>query len=208
MREFSPHRMEAALSYARRYALFALVGIAGEDDLDAPDLLVEPSPAINVPRNQNGKDLGPRKRPSGSIHKPSLPIRSPDASADLRDRLIEEIEGIQDANDLAVWTQGGLVAKNTLKAEDAEAVELAYSRSLKHPNDLDDLSSSDEKSSILLPNPKSGEGATALDELTDQRGDGTKQKGHALTEVDRASKQRPSSICRGPALPCLPTFSV
>ena len=30
--------MGAALTYARRYALFALVGIAGEDDLDAPDL--------------------------------------------------------------------------------------------------------------------------------------------------------------------------
>jgi ERF superfamily len=34
----SPRRMGAALTYARRYALFALVGIAGEDDLDAPDL--------------------------------------------------------------------------------------------------------------------------------------------------------------------------
>src|SRR5207245_9828411 len=33
----APHRMGAALTYARRYALFALVGIAGEDDLDAPD---------------------------------------------------------------------------------------------------------------------------------------------------------------------------
>ena len=36
----SPRRMGAALTYARRYALFALVGIAGEDDLDAPDLQV------------------------------------------------------------------------------------------------------------------------------------------------------------------------
>lgn len=36
-----PHRMGAALTYARRYALFALVGIAGEDDLDAPDLSIE-----------------------------------------------------------------------------------------------------------------------------------------------------------------------
>src|SRR5580700_4120292 len=35
----APHRMGAALSYARRYALFTIVGIAGEDDLDAPDLL-------------------------------------------------------------------------------------------------------------------------------------------------------------------------
>ncbi len=34
----APCRMGAALTYARRYALFTLVGIAGEDDLDAPDL--------------------------------------------------------------------------------------------------------------------------------------------------------------------------
>ena len=39
----TPHRMGAALTYARRYALFTLVGIAGEDDLDAPDL-VAPTP--------------------------------------------------------------------------------------------------------------------------------------------------------------------
>src|SRR6202049_1258847 len=34
----APRRMGAALTYARRYALFTMVGIAGEDDLDAPDL--------------------------------------------------------------------------------------------------------------------------------------------------------------------------
>src|SRR6516164_10542284 len=34
----STQRMGTALTYARRYALFTLVGIAGEDDLDAPDL--------------------------------------------------------------------------------------------------------------------------------------------------------------------------
>src|SRR5262245_44980422 len=38
----APHRMGAALTYARRYALFTLVGIAGEDDLDAPDLNCQP----------------------------------------------------------------------------------------------------------------------------------------------------------------------
>ena len=46
----TPHRMGAALTYARRYALFTLVGIAGEDDLDAPDLS-----APTVP------DLGPER---------------------------------------------------------------------------------------------------------------------------------------------------
>ena len=40
----APHRMGAALTYARRYALFTLVGIAGEDDLDAPDLDRQPEP--------------------------------------------------------------------------------------------------------------------------------------------------------------------
>jgi ERF superfamily len=38
----NPQRMGAALTYARRYALFTLVGIAGEDDLDAPDLCMPP----------------------------------------------------------------------------------------------------------------------------------------------------------------------
>ena len=48
----APHRMGAALTYARRYALFTLVGIAGEDDLDAPDLAVQsvaPSPQNGPP---------------------------------------------------------------------------------------------------------------------------------------------------------------
>src|SRR5215510_7306373 len=40
----TPHRMGAALTYARRYALFTLVGIAGEDDVDAPDLGAAPKP--------------------------------------------------------------------------------------------------------------------------------------------------------------------
>src|SRR5258708_7524301 len=35
----APRRMGAALTYARRYALFTMVGIAGEDDLDAPDII-------------------------------------------------------------------------------------------------------------------------------------------------------------------------
>ena len=46
----SAQRMGAALTYARRYALFTLVGIAGEDDLDAPDLDADPNPAAERPR--------------------------------------------------------------------------------------------------------------------------------------------------------------
>ena len=41
--------MGAALTYARRYALFTLVGIAGEDDLDAPDLAGQPAECQRQP---------------------------------------------------------------------------------------------------------------------------------------------------------------
>ena len=58
----SPKRMGAALTYARRYALFALVGIAGEDDLDAPDLNApEPAEADNRNPPSNGGSRGGRK---------------------------------------------------------------------------------------------------------------------------------------------------
>src|SRR5207249_1055411 len=49
----SAQRMGAALTYARRYALFTLVGIAGEDDLDAPDLHADPNPAVQNPRSSD-----------------------------------------------------------------------------------------------------------------------------------------------------------
>src|SRR6202040_3838276 len=59
----SPKRMGAALTYARRYALFALVGIAGEDDLDAPDLSApNPSgPDTKPPPTSNGGSRAPQK---------------------------------------------------------------------------------------------------------------------------------------------------
>jgi hypothetical protein len=51
----TPHRMGAALTYARRYALFTLVGIAGEDDLDAPDLLSPTAPALKEDASTGNK---------------------------------------------------------------------------------------------------------------------------------------------------------
>ena len=55
----NPQRMGAALTYARRYALFTLVGIAGEDDLDAPDLCASPPPAA-----ARSDGAGSRPRPA------------------------------------------------------------------------------------------------------------------------------------------------
>src|SRR5437588_3446888 len=66
----APHRMGAALTYARRYALFALVGIAGEDDLDAPDPLVEPS---QVNHDSNEANLIQRRSSTkGNLHRPPV----------------------------------------------------------------------------------------------------------------------------------------
>jgi ERF superfamily len=120
-----PHRMGAALSYARRYALFALVGIAGEDDLDAPDLLVEPSPHVAPP---SGEGSNGHRPPFGSLKKPqpSKAVLALEPSAILRAQLVAEIQALTDGDDLALWAHRRLAAKNTLTTEDARLVEMAY----------------------------------------------------------------------------------
>src|ERR1700691_5435151 len=56
----TPHRMGAALTYARRYALFTLVGIAGEDDLGASDLVApgQQTPVRQKPQEPQGQRNG------------------------------------------------------------------------------------------------------------------------------------------------------
>jgi hypothetical protein len=122
-----PHRMGAALTYARRYALFALVGIAGEDDLDAPDILSESAPAADTPNDPGLIVPASRKRSNGSIHKPRQPkpILAAEPSGVLRDQLIAEINQLKDGDDIALWAHRRLPAKNTLTADDARAVEAA-----------------------------------------------------------------------------------
>ena len=77
----NPQRMGAALTYARRYALFTLVGIAGEDDLDAPDLCASP-PARR--RRSDGAD-GSSSTP-GPEGGPQLPPRSHGTAAEAAKR--------------------------------------------------------------------------------------------------------------------------
>ena len=125
----APHRMGAALTYTRRYALFALVGIAGEDDLDAPDLLPAPSPAVATANPS--EQYGPKPF-NGSVHKPQQPKAplSEGLSAVLRDQLTAEIANLTDGDALALWAYRRLPAKNTLVADDARAVEAAYQKTL------------------------------------------------------------------------------
>jgi len=122
----TPHRMGAALTYARRYALLTLVGIAGEDDLDAPDILVEPAPAVDAPADANRSLPKIGKRPNGSVHKPrpSRPVLAAEPSAALRDQLTAEIQTLKDGEEIALWAHQRLPAKNTLTTDDARAVEM------------------------------------------------------------------------------------
>src|SRR5262249_32135142 len=95
----APQRMGAALTYARRYALFALVGIAGEDDLDAPDLDVAPAPQSDRPARSNGR-WKPRQQVTEHAkalrrlrripQEPKRPLQS-QLSAVLRVQLLEEL---------------------------------------------------------------------------------------------------------------------
>jgi hypothetical protein len=95
----TPHRMGAALTYARRYALFTLVGIAGEDDIDAPDLKAPNPPtsaaAKPIPNRHgrlNGGQSIPGRGGSIAVPNPAKPILGAEASATLRDQLVGELK--------------------------------------------------------------------------------------------------------------------
>jgi hypothetical protein len=91
----------AALTYARRYALFTFVGIAGEDDLDAPEL-ISPLP----PRRP--EQAAPEKANAGRVHSTRPQTLTPDESADLREQLVQEISKIETDEALALWAYRSL----------------------------------------------------------------------------------------------------
>jgi hypothetical protein len=132
----APHRMGTALTYARRYALFTLVGIAGEDDLDAPDLGAVPKAGADQPPGLNGRafaDGGVRRK--ASPIRPAKPVLAPDQSAVLRDRLVAELDALRSAEEAAGWAHRSLPAKNTLTAADAELVEAGFRAKLAEFDD-------------------------------------------------------------------------
>jgi hypothetical protein len=137
-----PHRMGAALTYARRYALFTLVGIAGEDDLDAPDL-VDPDPASESAKPKtdstsctNGGQQSLSDCPAGQgkgrkLRSPALKRElSAALSASLRTELLREIEDLSAPDEAALWAHRMLPAKNQLSAADAQQVEEAFAAKL------------------------------------------------------------------------------
>jgi hypothetical protein len=136
----NPQRMGAALTYARRYALFTLVGIAGEDDLDAPDLCDGPPSAADRPfKPMDDQSRMPARTPgdghSRAGRKGEIPvILDPEQSAALREKLLTELGTITSADLAAAWAHEALTAKNSLTATDAKLVEDAFERRLSDSN--------------------------------------------------------------------------
>jgi hypothetical protein len=144
----TPRRMGAALTYARRYALFTLVGITGEDDLDAPDLsppeaqTAEPERSKNGPSNGlNGSGRSDSRLPENPIQKPVLgryegkkrpvsappvPPLNPGESAKLRDQLLAELPDLADGDAAASWAHRRLPEKNRLMLADAMELEKVF----------------------------------------------------------------------------------
>ena len=131
-----PHRMGAALTYARRYALFTLVGIAGEDDLDAPDLLTPVAQTSGTGTRGNGHGVA---RGNGSGAERPSPLRraamartsgrqplSADQSALKRDLILSDLETVDSPDAAALWAQRVMASKNSLTAADAARVEAAF----------------------------------------------------------------------------------
>ena len=138
----TPHRMGAALTYARRYALFTLVGIAGEDDLDAPDLATptDLTPGPVTPKTHGNGQLKAiqhrspwRGRRGAADDRQPTPILVAEASAQLRDRLLADVHVLGSNENAAAWAHTNLAEKNRLHAADAQLVESAFKAKLEAP---------------------------------------------------------------------------
>jgi hypothetical protein len=115
--------MGAALTYARRYALFALVGIAGEDDLDAPDAIPAPAAAVRTTSRSDAR------RDKAILHR--APLLDPSSSADLKDTMLTELAIFASESELLAWAEKSLGKKNTLLETHAQIVEATYQEKLR-----------------------------------------------------------------------------
>ena len=102
----APHRLGAALTYARRYALFTLVGIAGEDDLDTPNRPVSSeliaSASAGADRG-NGAYLTPAATVTRRGSRPPPPVHDAAQSAALRIQFEEQLERLMTMDELTAW---------------------------------------------------------------------------------------------------------
>ena len=147
----APRRMGAALTYARRYALFTLVGIAGEDDLDAPDTANEPPQGDKA---EVGVALNSEPAPARPIHSRTMSPATPavreklsvEESIVLKAQLIQEIQTLPE-DDLQSRAIAILKAKNRLSADNAKVVEEAFAARMGPRNEASESLATEDPAS-------------------------------------------------------------
>src|SRR6202158_1697159 len=149
----APRRMGAALSYARRYALFTMVGIAGEDDLDAPDVTNEQpkaDTAADARLGSGGEQAPVRSSQPRTMNSNIPPVREKlgvEESAAIRAQLIQEI-GTLPEDDLQPRAIAILKAKYCLSREDAKRVEDAFAARMASQGGVPKALTTDEPISV------------------------------------------------------------
>jgi hypothetical protein len=208
----NPQRMGAALTYARRYALFTLVGIAGEDDLDAPDLGVANSgPATTQtsvtsgiatagkPGSGNGPATAAVRRPQSAAAHP--PILAPDESARLREGMLAEIESLATSAAAAAWAATMLHAKNRLNADDARVVEVTFEA--KFATWRDDLASLEPAPQLVPAESSSAVGHVDAPRSLDAKDVSARDRKPSLAKTIRhRNKEHLKFVCGQPCLIC------
>lgn len=120
----NPQRLGAALTYARRYALFTVVGIAGEDDVDAPPQLAPSDETLPAPEVAVRSPSAQKKRP-GAL--PPIEQLNSEASRQRRQELSAELSSINQVTDAVAWARRVVAEKRYLEATDAAEIERAFS---------------------------------------------------------------------------------
>jgi ERF superfamily len=204
----APRRMGAALTYARRYALFTMVGIAGEDDLDAPDVINDQpkSKVNNAPDAPRASASGVEPTPTcasqfRAVNPHITPIQEKlgaEESAAARAQLIQEIETLPQ-EDLQPRAIAILEAKNRLSADDAKRVEDAFAARMAQ-GALPESLTSDEATSALSDPIRPKPPLASTDSTMPLRQRGRPRKVKAATEQSgappRSSQSRLMTISR------------
>jgi hypothetical protein len=206
----NPQRMGAALTYARRYALFTLVGIAGEDDLDAPDLCAAPpspapSAANRVLKPMPDQSWVPSRTPGngrgrGMTKGEAAAIIDGEQSAALRDRLLAEIGNIGSAELAASWAREALAAKNKLAAPDAKLIEDGFEQRLSELASRGTDPSNNDAPAIAGADPQE---ATTTATSGSDRSDGIDKSVLAVAAPRRyRNREHLRSVAKQPCLIC------
>ncbi|KQW22287.1 hypothetical protein ASC80_02525 [Afipia sp. Root123D2] len=169
----APRRMGAALTYARRYALFTMVGIAGEDDLDAPHTenigVTPPGTHLVVPADGRSPPLYSKPKPTNveisaqarargarprsakipsALNKEVLDL---DESATIRNEIQSVINSTTNIEALQASAENILKVKNRLRPEHAKSIEATFSEKLAF---LQNLEIADAHQSSPSPPPQ------------------------------------------------------